>query len=73
MYKYFTSVSSGLLLGATYKQWRHKSRDVEFDASMKGRKTSEEWLQTTQPTNGGAVTADSGCCANGVELSRPQQ
>ena len=32
-----------------------------------------EWLQTTQPTSGGAVTADSSCCANCVELSRPQQ
>ena len=31
------------------------------------------WLQTTQPTSGGAVTADSSCCANCVEPSRPQQ
>ena len=31
------------------------------------------WLQTTQPTSGGAVTADSSCCANGVEPPRPQQ
>ena len=30
-------------------------------------------LQTTQPTNGGAVTAVINCCANCVELSRPQQ
>ena len=30
-------------------------------------------LQTTQPTSGGAVTADSSCCANCVEPSRPQQ
>ena len=22
------------------------------------------WLQTTQPTSGGAVTADTNCCAN---------
>ena len=31
------------------------------------------WLQTTQPTSGGAVTADSSCCANCVEPPRPQQ
>ena len=31
------------------------------------------WLQTTQPTSGGAVTANSNCCANCVEPSRPQQ
>ena len=31
------------------------------------------WLQTTQSTSGGAVTADSSCCANCVEPPRPQQ
>ena len=31
------------------------------------------WLQTTQPTSGGAVTADSSCRANCVEPPRPQQ
>ena len=31
------------------------------------------WLQTTKPTSGGAVTADSSCCANCVEPPRPQQ
>ena len=30
-------------------------------------------LQTTQPTSGGAVTADASCCANCVEPPRPQQ
>ena len=30
-------------------------------------------LQTTQPTSGGAVTADLSCCANCVEPPRPQQ
>ena len=30
-------------------------------------------LQTTQPTSGGAVTADSSSCANCFEPSRPQQ
>ena len=30
-------------------------------------------IQTTQPTSGGAVTADKNCCANCVEPSRPQQ
>ena len=29
--------------------------------------------QTTQPTSGGTVTADSSCCANCVEPPRPQQ
>ena len=29
------------------------------------------WLQTTQPTSGGAVTANSSCCANCVEPPRP--
>ena len=33
----------------------------------------QKWLQTTQPTSGGAVTADKNCCANCVEPSRPQQ
>ena len=33
----------------------------------------EKWLQTTQPTSGGAVTANSSCCANCVEPPRPQQ
>ena len=31
------------------------------------------WLQTTQPTSGGAVTADSSCCANCIEPPHPQQ
>ena len=31
------------------------------------------WLQTTQPTSGGAVTVVSSCCANCVEPPRPQQ
>ena len=31
------------------------------------------WIQTTQPTSGGAVTADSSCCANCVEPPRPQE
>ena len=30
-------------------------------------------LQTTQPSSGGDVTADSSCCANCVEPPRPQQ
>ena len=29
------------------------------------------YLQTTQPTSGGAVTVDSSCCANCVEPPRP--
>ena len=34
---------------------------------------SQTRLQTTQPTSGGAVSADKNCCANCVEPSRPQQ
>ena len=41
--------------------------------SMKDRRAHEEWLQTTQPTSGGAVTVVSSCCANCVEPPRPQQ
>ena len=38
------------------------------------KKSKEEvWLQTTQPTSGGAVTANSSCCANCVEPPRTQQ
>ena len=34
----------------------------------------KDWfIQTTHPTCGGAVTADSSCCANCVKPSRPQQ
>ena len=35
--------------------------------------TYKAGLQTTHPTSGGAVTADSSCCAICVEPSRPQQ
>ena len=37
--------------------------------SMKDRRRSEEWLQTTHPTNGVAVTAVTNCCANCVKTS----
>ena len=39
-----------------------------------GEDDTEEgiWLQTTQPTSGGAVPADSSCCANCVEPFHPQ-
>ena len=33
----------------------------------------KQWLQTTQNTSGGAVTADTNCCANRVKTSHPQQ
>ena len=35
--------------------------------------TESSDLQTTQPTIGRAVTANTNCCANCVETSRPQQ
>ena len=34
-------------------------------------KTELNWLETTQPSSGGAVTANSSCCANCVEPPRP--
>ena len=36
-------------------------------------KSTVRWLQTTQPTSGGAVTADTNYCSNCVEISRPYQ
>ena len=39
--------------------------------SHMGMKRISKWLQTTQPTSGGAVTADSSCCANCVKPPRP--
>ena len=41
--------------------------------NMNNEHKHEQWLQTTQPTSDGAVTADTSCCANCVEPSRPQQ
>ena len=53
-------------LSHIYRQF--KSGALEMD------KTTWDWrFQTTQPTSGGAVTADTNCCENGVETSRPQQ
>ena len=37
------------------------------------RRLDEEVDELTQPTSGGAVTANSSCCANCVEPPRPQQ
>ena len=35
--------------------------------------TRPRWLQTTQPTSGGAVTVVSSCCANCVEPPRLEE
>ena len=43
------------------------------DNIRKTERNEQIWLQTTQPTSGGAVTADSSCCANCVEPPRSQQ
>ena len=41
--------------------------------SIKDKRTSEESLQTTQPTSGGAVTVVANCCTNCAEnLASPQ-
>ena len=42
--------------------------------TLKKQMKETPWLQTTQPTSGGAVTVVSSCCANCVEPPpRPQQ
>ena len=46
---------------------------TEIEYALKGMPMRKARLQTTQPTSGGAVTADKNCCANCVEPSRPQQ
>ena len=46
-----------------------RNKLIELMAEQK----KERWLQTTQPTSGGAVTANSNCCANCVEPPRPLQ
>ena len=43
---------------------------VKKSVIRKGVKSTNEGLQTTQPTSGGAVT---NCCTNCVEPSRPHQ
>ena len=44
-----------------------------FECKCYEQKMDEDMgrLQTTQPTSGGAVTANSSCCANCVEPPRP--
>ena len=59
---YRAIILSTLLYGA--ETWTVYRRHV---------KKLHAWLQTTQPTSGGAVTANSNCCANCVEPPRPQQ
>ena len=52
------------------------SNDLEWSkhiATMTNKANSKLWLQTTQPTSGGAVTVVSSFCANCVEPPRPQQ
>ena len=49
------------------------TRAIRDAASRLIQRPTIKWrLQTTQPTSGGAVTADSSCCANCVEPPRPQ-
>ena len=51
------------------------NRCIIIDERSSGRLERNQYVyfQTTHPTSGGAVIADSSCCANCVELSRPQQ
>ena len=50
-------------------------RSFTYGAPCEWNKLDERvrWLQTTQPTSGGAVTVVSSCCANCVEPPRPHQ
>ena len=55
-----------------HERWRDCGLERYITVCMEMRKRME-WLQTTQPTSGGAVTVVSSCCANCVEPPRPQQ
>ena len=46
---------------------------VDSAIQLQGNNRGLKKLQTTQPTSGGAVPANSSCCANCVEHPRPQQ
>ena len=46
---------------------------ISTNVRLNDVKRTRRWLSTTQHTSGGAVTADTSCCANCVEPSRPQQ
>ena len=72
-------ISDHLVLHASLQCIRpHPVRKQIADRSLRRIKEDAlaedmDRLQTTQPTSGGAVTADSSCCANCVEPPRPQQ
>ena len=51
------------MIGPLHVNVFNQSRCVLNNVTMNVRMT-RIWLQTTQPTSGGAVTADSSCCAN---------
>ena len=48
-------------------------QEAKAKTQLKRVKTTQRRLQTTQPTSGGAVTANSSCCANCVKPPHPQQ
>ena len=52
---------------------REKISSSSLPAEAMDEVTTPLWLQTTQPTSGGAVTVVSSCCTNCVEPPRPQQ
>ena len=58
---------------ATLKNNKAALIDYVLVEQLKSIGPNTLWLQTTQHTNSGAVTAVINCCANCVELSRPQQ
>ena len=58
------------------KKLYNKNTDIINKLEPKSSNGADELsirLQTTQPTSGGAVTADTHCCANCVKTSRPPQ
>ena len=76
-----TSVATGKRDDITQVLEQLKSAYEEFELihdelvaeNMDDHEQHQKWLQTTQPTSGGAVTVVSSCCANCVEPPRPQQ
>ena len=53
--------------------WKLDKYENKNGKLLKNMVNEMNWLQTTQPISGGAVTADSNCCANCVEPPRPHQ
>ena len=67
-----TSYKHNIPKGKKHSNCRLLPEDIVCKITQRNNiRKANTWLQTTQPTSGGAVTADSSCCANCVELPRP--